>query len=185
MNGAFRLGVIASANAGRGDPQIHWSTATQWDHVAANNSPGWEGYTLRQRVSASLLPAANYLRFTFAASSLGAATVAACRVQLAGAGTLDFASAPVVVRAGGLSSFTVPANSILLSDPIPFPMDGSKDIVIAVALPPSPPSAVKRGSGTDGWSTGYKAGAEADTLVASGYTSAIFDFFVSKIEVGN
>lgn len=187
MNGAFRLGVVAAGAPGRdGDQHITWSTVSQWDHLSADESPGWAGYTLRQRIAASTLPAAKYLRFTFAASSAQSATVGACSVQIAGAGTLDFASPPVEVRVGGLPSFMVPANGTLQSDPINCPVNGSQDIVIAVALPSTPESAVKRGSGVAGWQSGYKVGAEADTIIADGYTFSVpYVYFVWKIEAGN
>lgn len=189
MNGAFRMGVISSVILSSGPPptppDLTWETATSWDPLTGSNESGWGGYTARIRVAAAELLAGPYLRMTLSASSAEKASVTECYVQTKGAGPFDFSASPVAVKVAGSTSFEVPASGSVVTDVIALPIDAEADLVIAVAFGVG--TSVRYKAGVSGWSSAYKVGNDAATvIVGANYSGAqVKAILVSKIEIGH
>lgn len=183
MSGAFLMGVVAASvrPIGGGGPPADWQTAKEWTvDGAASNSTGWAGYTVRVRVDAVGITG-DAVRLTFVGATVGTATISDCRAQIKGAGSFDFADTPILVTVAGSPSFTVPIGGSVVSDPIALPIDSADSLVISFSFPATPPTAVMQRS-TAGWAAGYKAGADTESLTATGY-SGTPALLVRKVEI--
>lgn len=159
-----------------------WVTAIALS--SSGNSNGWGGYTLRSVIPASDLIAGSKLRLILRGASSGtdlAVSKAYIGLQAASGDAYDFATAPVQVLVGGSGSFSVPTGATVTSDEILLSIDGTKNLVLAVACTAGDMATHSR---TD-WMKYEKAGSDAATVDTSGYSppTSHYSYLVSKVEV--
>jgi hypothetical protein len=153
-------------------PSGAWSVTGTWTPNV--NSTGWNGLTLRQVVPVSALAAGSRLRFLIRSS--GNATgfsLAKAYVGLqAGSGdSYDFASTPGQLLFSGNPNATVPgSNASLLSDALNFVQDGTAPLLLSAYFDAT--SNVGARSALTGWTSYFKAGDDAATVNATGYSSS-------------
>ncbi len=151
-----------------------WTPATLPDLV--QYSPSWHGYTLRQRIENTLIPAnGSLLRFSLRGGAVTEGlTIAKAYIGNKGTGAFDFASAPTQVFWGGNPGFSVAVSGAAqMCDPITFSVTTSSNLMISVyVFGDTLNDAFTRYNGTPaGWGAGYKNADDVTTLVASGYTT--------------
>jgi hypothetical protein len=152
-----------------------------------NDANGYGGYTLRERLPASVLTdiAGTQMRITLHAASGTQTVITKMYVGLKGAGNFDFATTPVQVLFSGSASKTVTAGSgPYTSDAFSLTYDGTSDLVIAIyssaALNSNSYLSLAAPQTT---TVAYKLGDDAITTTVSGYTNAATGDVVEKIEV--
>lgn len=166
------------------------NVALVWSDTFAPGSPGnstgWNGFTLRQTISAAdtSTSGAN-IRVTLAASSAAGCSVSKVYIQeAAGAGdTYDFSTTPVQVLFSGSGSVVLGAGGTVISDTLVFAFDHTKNYVISAHFNAvSEVRSFVAGGGSQAWS---KAGDDATTVNATGYSPSAANSvrLVSKIEV--
>lgn len=178
---ALLSGVSAAAitaHLGTPGPSLPWVTVAEW--VPNDNSAGWAGYTVRQKILASVLSAEGSMaRLTFTAHTTGLA-VTNCYIGYAAGSDpdFDFFDVPTQVTFdGGDPGFDIGASAVIRSDPIDFEYEAGRDIIVAWHVPDdagTKGTLVSRGSQT-GWDRVYKdtgTTSDADTVDASGYSSS-------------
>lgn len=149
------------------------------------NISGSHNRTYRTPVDAAVLPACSKLRFTFAAASVDGFGITDCRVgkRAASGDVYDFASAPIQALFGGSSSVVVGPGGECVTDAIDLPLNGSENIVVATYFNRNP-SSIAFLSTVAGVQNGYtKAGSDAATIDASGYSTFGIGLALSKVEV--
>lgn len=153
-----------------------WMTV-QTNTVNSDNT-GWAGYTMRQVLAASRLTDASgsQIRFTLQAATSNPIAVTKMYVQLKGAGTYDFSTTPIQVLSGGSASFTVPTNSSLVTDGAAFTYTGTADIVVSIYT--SGTTGYKMSQTSSGDTNWFKAGDDAATVGASGYSQTFNEYDV-------
>lgn len=168
-----------------------WVVAKSWmpnSWVQNNTSSGWASLTLREVVVGSALGPGSALRFQITASSSASVPILAVYAQMAstapGADDYDFANTPIQITFGGASSLTLGAGTSQMSDPIPLSMNGSTNVVIAVAFG-SGATVLASNTGASALMNGrYKSGNDASTVNASGYTNTANPAqLISRVEV--
>lgn len=162
------------------------SWVTTSDFVMAGRSSGWANYTLRQVTPSSAVVSGSKIRVTFRGASSGANLVVAAAyvgIMAASGDTYDYASTPTQITVSGSPGFSVPINTDVLSDEIPFAMSSGQRLVFGVNCTSGDMGIMTPGSSD--WIKYEKSGADAATVDASGYTSITPNglFLVRKIEV--
>lgn len=143
---------------------------TAFSQVLTSNQPGWMNYTLRQRLGSALFAATgDTVRITFRSSDLGGLSITRAFIGTKGVGTYDFASAPTPITFdGGSVTKVVGATTDVVTDEIPFVVDGINDVIISIYFASGVASNIKRITphATD-YGAGFRAGDFADTLATS------------------
>ena len=136
---ALLSGVSAAAitaHLGTPGPSLPWVTVAEW--VPNGNSAGWAGYTVRQKILASVLSAeGSMVRLTFTAHTTGLA-VTNCYIGYAAGSDpdFDFFDVPTQVTFdGGDPGFDIGASAVIRSDPIDFEYEAGRDIIVAWHVP--------------------------------------------------
>ena len=161
-----------------------WGVSTEW--TPDTNSEAWNGYTMRQLIPASAIEAGSQMRLTLTRSAFALAVVDCYVGEAAASGDpYDFAATPVRVLFSGANGFSYAADTgpaSVVTDTIELETDGTKNIIVSFNFGAS---AGFRAISTDkpGWVNYYKAGADAATVNASGYSTSIHDAgLVTKVE---
>lgn len=154
------------------------------------DSDGWNGVNLRQQFAAAALSTSGGLvRITFQAGSSQDATISSCYLgHAAGAGdAFDFDGTQVQVTVGGSISFTIPANSSVLSDLIPYTFDETKSFIVAAYFNGGTSHDMIRANTGLANTTKYEKTAADETATANvtGYSSAAGCRLINKIEVAS
>lgn len=174
--------VVLDAYRVTGTGTGEWVTAVALSSFSS--SSGWAGYTLRSVIPAADLLAGSKLRLTLRGASSGAdlaVSAAYIGLQATSGDVYDFAASPVQVLVGGSGSFSVPTGSTVVSDEILLPIDGTKNLVFAVACTAGGMARHVR----SGWKKYEKYGADAATVDASSYAGPGDNnsYLISKVEV--
>ena len=171
-------GIIAASilgGLGTPGPSLPWVTVAEW--VPNGNSAGWAGYTVRQKILASVLSAEGSMaRLTFTAHTTGLA-VTNCYIGYAAGSdaNFDFFDVPTQVTFNdGDLGFDIGGSAIQRSDPIDFEYETGRNLIIAYHIPDdagTKGTLVSRGART-GWGRVYKdtgTTSDAATVDATGY----------------
>lgn len=164
-----------------------WSTIDEWTEDI--NSTPWAGYTHRMRIDRSRFPDASStkVRITYAAHAAGtgaSATVVYIGVAADTGDSYDFDGSPVEVMFSGASGFAIAAGDSIVSDDITLALDGTRDLLIAAYTATGQPGDFAGYDNRANWRAWYKAGDDASTVDATGYTvNAVDAVGVVKIEV--
>lgn len=168
--------------------EIGWHSLIMTTNNA--DSSGWDGYTIRQRVSASILDReGSHVRLTFRNFRAGThLNVSKVSIGLKGSGNFDFKDDPIALTFNGSPGFELDGDvgEVAVSDPIPLAIDGEDDLIIAFLISTSDSVPHNTGSYDSVFSRAYKNADEVmGPLVASGYsTGGTSTTFVREIEVG-
>lgn len=166
-----------------------WSTT--FEHTGwTGNSNAWNGANLRQQFAASVLSASgDKVRLTLRSSSVAeGAKVAAMYIgHAAGAGDAwDFDGTQVQVTVGGATSWTIPANSTVLTDAITYAFDEAKSFIVAAFFDDSANDNLRSSSGLANTNAYSKtAASEVSTSNVTGYSNGGGLRMIEKIEVAN
>lgn len=148
---------------------------------------GYGGYTLRERLPASVLTdiTGTQMRITLHAAVATQMVITKMYVGLKGAGNFDFAGVPVQILWAGSPSKTVGGSTgAFTSDPFNIAYTGTADIVIAIySNAPTSNNSYLSLPAPQTTTVAYKLGDDAITTIASGYTNAATGDVVEKIEV--
>ena len=162
-----------------------WRTVIDWTGSAVGSSPGWNGYTLRQRFAASILGGSGTkLRITVKAGVGGTLSKAYVQLGATSGDNYDFSTTPVqIFWDAGSASATIGNNVAKLSDECNLTFDGSIALLFSFYFSTMgniyPQTALtNRTSSTEF----YKSGDDATTVNASGYT-ATNAAFINKLEL--
>lgn len=151
-----------------------------YEENLATNSETWDGYTVVGRIPAAQIAALSdgpntTITLTIQGGTLKNFDVAAFYIGLGatggGAALPQFATTPVQVESGGLTSFSAPKLSTLQLDPATLVWDGTSDLVWSATCSDSNDelaTTVATGIG----SIFYKTGADAATVAKTGYTAS-------------
>lgn len=145
-----------------------------------SNSPGWGGYTIRERIQAAQLSTADQCFVRLEAASNAGLTITSCYIQTKGTGGFDFSGTPIQVMFGGSPGVALSAGQSVVSDEIALVLTGSDDVVISIYTATT--SAYRQSSSSTGTSISYKSGDDAATVIASGYTGSSAPNFVGAIQ---
>src|SRR5205085_11729036 len=171
-------------------PSGAWQPATL-DALNAN-SGGWTNFTMRQSILSAIIPAAfTQVRFSFQAASNEGLLISKCYIGIRGTGQFDFASAPVQALFGGSASVLIPQGTTQFTDTVSLTRTAGQDVVISAftASGQSANDAYRKfaTSSARSFNAVNKAGDDATTLVASGYSvgnpSFPQDLFLDDFEV--
>lgn len=106
-----------------------------WTGAPDGNSTAWSNFNVRLRIAASLLSSSGAaVRLSLRGPSSGSQTVISGMTighRATSGDAYDFDSTPVAVTVGGGQSFTVALSTTVLTDWITFPLDNTKDLIIA------------------------------------------------------
>lgn len=167
-----------------GGAEPAWAVSTVW--TPDTNSEAWNGYTMRQLIPASAIEAGTQMRLTLTRSAFALAVVDCYVGEAAAAGDpYDFAATPVRVLFSGANGFSYAADTgpaSVVTDAIALETDGTKNIIVSFNFGAQ---AGFRAISTDkpGWVNYYKAGADAATVNAAGYSTSVPDAaLVTKVE---
>jgi hypothetical protein len=164
-----------------------WQIVDAW--VENINSTPWGGYTCRLRVDRSLIAdsATTLIRLTLKAhASDGGASATKVYVGVAAdAGNeYDFDGAPVEVTFSTSSGFFLAPGASIVSDEIALALDGTRDLLITMQTASGQPGDFSGYVDRTGWRCWYKAGSDASTEDATGYSNNAVDAVGTvKIEV--
>lgn len=142
---------------------------------------GWSGFTQRQRFGSALVVAGTKIRLTAAANI---AAVGAMYVGIAATSgdNYDFATTPVQVTFSGSGSVNIGMASQVLSDEIPLTILTGDAILVASYF--SGTSTIMAQAGVTNRNSYYKAGNDASTVNASGYSTSVNPLHLfSKVEI--
>ena len=155
---------------------------TKWavngSYVADVNSASWTAHTLRQ-VFPVPTTKGNKIKFTLRAGS-NTCTVNQLYVGYL-TGTYNYADTPVALTVGGNTSFTITANTEVVTDPIDFNANTDSNLMVSAYLTGGDVGAKAT---VAGWQAYQKAGDTADDLTASGYSTIQNGALVNKVEIG-
>lgn len=179
------LGHITGRSAMDPAPVVPtWHTAAST--TLSTDSTGWNGFNVRQRISASVLAfSGTKVRVTLQAANTGGFTIdhAAIGHAAAAGDAYDFDGGQIVLTfSGGSAGVTVASAGTVLSDEMVFAFDKTKNFIIAVHF--SAASAVRSVGAATGW-TGYYKSAASEVLTAdvSTYTTGNPAYLVNLVEV--
>ena len=158
------------------------ATANKWTTTftatGGSNSAGWNGFNLR-----NVLPTVgvNGTKFRL---RLFASTAASCTIDGlhaghgAGGNSFNYDGTQVAVTVGGTQSFTINANTSVLTDEITYTVDSSKQFIVACHF-----NAVSAVIGYSGGATaGFKSAAdESGTTTVAGYSTGVGNPWLVKI----
>jgi 6-phosphogluconolactonase (cycloisomerase 2 family) len=178
-------GSGATSTYGGGTPATSETAAS----ITVSGSNAGFAVTIRQRITAAgITRSGSKVIVRFQGPSSGNMVVSACYIgeQAAAGDAYDFASAPTQVTFnGGSSGFTV-GNTTQDSDQITFTLDETKNYVVSFHVSSGNVAAASAGSST--WVPYSKAGNDASTVNATGYTlqsGSFSSISVSRITVLN
>jgi hypothetical protein len=159
-----------------------WRQAYAW--TADGQATGWANFTLRERIDTSRLLPGSQLRLTIN-NGVDALTLAACYVQIAAsgaAGDYTFATTPVAVTWAGSASLSIAGGAgDRTSDPINLSITAGTPLIISGFVTTNN---LSRLSVISGISTFFKAGNDAATVAATGYSVPSFNAYLwRKLEV--
>lgn len=142
------------------------------DPTLTSDGSSVSNYSFRQVITAANLGSNNgdRLRVTFRSSSANPATITAAYIGAKGASAPNFDGTQVQITFnGGSASATIPTNTTLVSDPITYAFDRTKDLVISTELN----GALRYVTSSTGYTRYVKnpATGEADDTTVSGYSS--------------
>jgi hypothetical protein len=135
--------------------------------------PGWSNYTLRQQIpTAAIIKNGSKIRFSFRGGIAEGVDISKCYVQLKGAGSFDFVSAPVQVLFSGTASVSIPSSTTVLCDDVTIAVTTADVLVISIYIANATDTLryVNGSPLSPVLDAAYKLGDDATTLVASGYT---------------
>lgn len=150
------------------------------------DSTGWSGFNLRQLINSALLSASGAsTRLTLQASSAASCAIDGVYIgHQAGAGDLyDFDGGQAQALVSGSASFTINTGTSVVTDPIAFSFDHTKNAIVAVHF--NTTSAVRGLAGIAN-ATAYSKSAANETATSNvtGYAAGASALrLVSKIEV--
>lgn len=146
--------------------------ATLYSLALTSNSPGWQGYSLRQLLGATGVASAGQVRVTFTASLAAGMTVDHASIAVKGAATFPNCTAvPTELKFSGASGFALSAGQTIVSDWLTFTAETTDQLVIIMDFNAGVASAAR--SATDATADyQFKTGSAsyADNSV-TGYTS--------------
>lgn len=161
----------------------NWKTAAGPSGLDTN-ATGYAGYTLRQLIDKSVTSNGGGIasRVTFTSSTAADYVIANAYIQYQAASgdAYDFSTTPIQIFFSGLAGATVTAGTSLTSDPVPFVIDASKNIVVSVYA--SAASAIRTKATVTGWRGFYKNANEAATVDATGYIEGNNAILVSQVD---
>ncbi|HEY0236561.1 MAG TPA: DUF2793 domain-containing protein [Afipia sp.] len=186
--GASSAYVLNGTNGFVSPTSSYLATTSVADQLASMtvNASGWSGYTMRQVFSgAVVLAGGNFVRVSLSSGTDGA-VVQSAFIGAASGTAGSFAAIPMQLTVGGSTSFSIPPNTTVQSDWLPFVTTPGSPIVCSVYFNGS--TAVK-GNTTVGsnYTMVFKSGVnEAGLVSISGYTSnpGYLELF-NKIEVSS
>ena len=173
--------VVLDGYRGGGGGGGAWLQTTAW--TADGSAIGWGGLTLRQKIPASAFASGSMIRLTLRAGTGAACVIGKAYIQqkAASGDAYDFASTPVQLLFSGSAGVSIAAATELVTDPLSFSVDDSKDHVVSMYITSGDTA---RKSTLSGWSSYYKTGDDAATVNATGYSSSSFAAnLIRKIEV--
>lgn len=153
-----------------------------------SNETNWDGFTIRQIIPASSLAlSGGAVRLTIEAAEGAGTDIQALYVgQAASSGdAYDFDDDPVQVTVGGNGKWIVPAGETLICDPVLFALDEAENLIVSAVIG-NDPNSVLRYKARSGFDAYYKAGSDASTVDATGYSSSGTtnrQYLVTQIEV--
>jgi hypothetical protein len=157
-----------------------WVTVSSWTPSVSTASSGWDDYTIRLTLDASLIVPATRVRFTFQAWSANSFTLDACYTQVGTTGG-NFNSAPVQVKFSGANGVTVAAGGTVVSDEVALPLLDTD--VLCVAFHFTTAANITRSeAAVTGWTSRYKLGNDTTTQTISGYTTGVTMYCMTKVE---
>lgn len=164
----FQLGQMGRRSRATAVAGGSWATTANITHTA--NVTNWAGFTMRQIIPESGLAAGSRVRLTLSGPSTGSSLVIASAYfgrQSVSGGTHAYDTTPVQILFSGSAGATVPVGGTVLTDDIVISVGAGQRCVLGVncTLGDMPDSGV-----LTGWFAYEKAGADAATVSASGYT---------------
>lgn len=158
-----------------------WTQTLVWTPTSSEDWGG--GVTLRFLIYTSNLVAGSQVRFTLTAGSAGAADVTNSYCQLSAASSYPFSTTPIQVTKAGSGTFSIPAGTSIVTDPITIGIDGTVRLVLSVYFSGNGHIA-KNAAGSHSVFMFYKVASDAATVAATGYSGGFnTDYFVTKIEI--
>jgi flagellar capping protein FliD len=150
------------------------------------NSTGWSGFNMRQLIPASALSTSgSKVRLTLTSSTAGGCSVDGAYIgHAAGSGDpYDFDGTQVAVTVGSSASFSISANSSVVTDEIVYALDETKNLVLAVHF--NTTSAIRGQDSLIGFTNYFKSAANETSVsnVGSYSLSTAALRMVEKIEV--
>lgn len=184
-------GLVAAQAAALSDevaaPSLDWVTAYEPTFNANSSTPSLTNNNMRQKITAAGVAASgSHVRVTVEASSAGGFEIDGCyighRTTSGGANSFDGTQVPLTF--GGDQALTLSAGETALSDEVEYPLDETKDLVIAAHFVSGN---VRTGDANFSEVAVFKVGAdESSVTTISGYgdiTGQIW--WIKKIEAGS
>lgn len=175
--------------------EVSYNWTTAFSATLSGTGTGWQGITLKQAISGSLLSSGGAIsRFTFKSGPTGRceADPIYVGVKAASGDAYDMeASTPVPVQLffNGSSTCVVEAGQTVTSDAVAFGLDPAKDYIVSIYFtsPTAGGGVVGTASGITGATRNSKLGVnEAATADVSGYSTVASQLiFLQKIEVAS
>ena len=164
-------------------------TAIAYEKTLTSNITFSRNYTLRTVIPAAQLTAPSgtptFARLTLHAGAVARTVTAAFIGHMTS--SYAFTATPVPVTVGGLSTFTIPANSSVVTDDLPFAWNKSSGILVSAYEAGSGDGQIRMlSSGIAGGSLYFKAGNDASVVSPTGYTASSYmssAALVGKIEM--
>jgi hypothetical protein len=174
------------------DPTSIWTT-TLWTHFTSNDT-SWTNTTIKHSMTPAAVaadaavPTHTKIRLTFQAADGEALKIDKAYVgHHAGSGDgWDMAEA-VPVLFSGVAAVTIPAGTVLRSDPVTFTYNNTNNLIVSMYCPND---AANTGGGYEAGQTGHqsysKTGDDAATLDGTGYSSSTAgrQNIVQRVEFG-
>lgn len=181
-----QLGIVAAASQAAATIEDgEWQTA--YDVANGGGTIGWGHYTFRVTLDASLFTSASTKIRIRLSGPTGTTTVVLDHVYVgikaASGSAYDFASAPTELLWSGVSGVSLGINEHKWSDDLDFSLNGSQGVVVSGYFHQTPSSGATRVTLGGGMAGYYKAGSDATTVDASGYTTYGYGICVTGAEV--
>lgn len=143
----------------------------------STSSNGWGGYTGRTTIEAAQISAINgKVRIRFRAVAGSDVHVDKVFIGHAdSAGSYAFDAAPTALTFSGGAAFVLPATEDVYSDWVDFTYDGTSDLVVSFEVAAGSDQNLAGEVFATGFTTYSKAGADAETVAATGYTEGTRD----------
>lgn len=156
-------------------------------NTLTGDAPGWNLLTARIRIEASVLNGleGNSLTLTFAAGAAGPLFIAEAFIGRAGNDYDFFDSSPVPITWNGTNDVTIARGATATTDEISLPITGTQPILVSLYVSDASYDTTRAGA-QSGWSVAYKIADDAETQLASGYTTGSFvdtAVFIKSLDV--
>lgn len=159
------------------------AATTIYSATLNNNSPGWQGYSMRLKLNSTGIASLGQVRVTFTASTAAGMTVDTAAVAVVGGATFpNTAATPTQLFFSGAPGFTISAGTTITSDWVNFTASGSDEFVVVTDFNAGTASAA-RSLVTGSADYQFKAAsASYNSSTVTGYTDGGATTYTSLIE---